>query len=106
MWAVQGDLMWNHWPIEVYTFVGWAQDEDINGSAPGTPAERWLYGGVEGVYHITPARVMGGTLQLCPGRFGQWDADQWLGGPDSGGRRLLADKNDFGEAGVRLRGLS
>jgi hypothetical protein len=53
--AVEGDATWNHWPFEVYSNVGYTQDSDENGSAPGTPAERWLYGTVEPVYHFTPA---------------------------------------------------
>ena len=53
--AVEGDVTWNHWPFEVYSNVGYTQDSDVNGSAPGTPAERWVYGTVEPVYHFTPA---------------------------------------------------
>jgi hypothetical protein len=53
--AVEGDVTWNHWPFEVYSNIGYTQDSDVNGSAPGTPAERWLYGTVEPVYHFTPA---------------------------------------------------
>jgi len=68
MWAVQGDLTWNHWPWEAYTFVGWTQDEDINGSAAGTPAERWLYGGVEGVWHLTSAVYLAARYSYGLGR--------------------------------------
>ena len=53
--AVKGNVTWNHWPFEVYSNVGYTQDSDENGSAPGTPAERWVYGTVEPVYHFTPA---------------------------------------------------
>ena len=54
--AVQGDITYQHWPWELYTFVGWTQDSNTNGDAgPGTPAERWLYGSAEAAYHITPA---------------------------------------------------
>ena len=53
--AVEGDATWNHWPFEVYSNVGYTQDSDTNGPTPGTPAERWLYGTFEPVYHFTPA---------------------------------------------------
>jgi hypothetical protein len=53
--AVEGDVTWNHWPFEVYSNIGYTQDSDENGSAPGSPAERWLYGTVGPVYHFTPA---------------------------------------------------
>jgi hypothetical protein len=52
--ALQGDLTWNHWPYEAYSNLGWTQDTDINGSAPGSPTESWYYGAAEGVYHLTP----------------------------------------------------
>jgi hypothetical protein len=52
--ALQGDLTWNRWPYEVYGNLGWTRDSDINGSAAGSPEERWYYGAVEGVYHLTP----------------------------------------------------
>lgn len=53
--AVQGDVTWNQWPIEVYANFGWTQDSDINGPKARTPSERWIYGSAEPVYHITPA---------------------------------------------------
>jgi hypothetical protein len=53
--AVEGDVTWNHWPFEIYSNVGYTQDSDTNGPTPGTPAERWLYGTFEPVYHFTPA---------------------------------------------------
>ncbi len=56
--AVEGDATWNHWPFEIYSNVGYTQDSDTNGPTPGTPAERWLYGTVEPVYHFTPAIYM------------------------------------------------
>ncbi len=52
--ALQADLTWNHWPYEAYGNIGWTQDTDTNGSAPGSPTESWYYGAAEGVYHLTP----------------------------------------------------
>lgn len=53
--AVQADATWNHWPFEIYSNVGYEQDTDTNGPTPGNPAERWVYGTVEPVFHFTPA---------------------------------------------------
>jgi len=68
--ATQGDVTWLHWPVELYSNIGWVQDANIgtNGApAPtvatqqhltptgSTPSERWIYGAFEPVYHITPA---------------------------------------------------
>jgi hypothetical protein len=63
--AVQGDVTWNHWPFEIYSNVGWVQDSDINGPAAGTPAERWIYGTFEPVYHITPALYVAGRYSIA-----------------------------------------
>ncbi|NNM89218.1 MAG: hypothetical protein HKL95_11965 [Phycisphaerae bacterium] len=53
--AVQGDITYESWPWESYSYVGWTQDTNANGQAPGSPSERWLYGSSNVVYHITPA---------------------------------------------------
>lgn len=63
--AVQGDVTWNHWPWEMYANLGWTQDSDMNGPAPGNPAERWLYGGIGPVYHITPAWYLAGRYSCA-----------------------------------------
>jgi hypothetical protein len=62
--AVEGDVTWNHWPCEIYSNLGYTQDSDSNGSAPGTPAERWIYGTFEPVYHITPALYLAGRYSF------------------------------------------
>lgn len=54
--AVQGDVTWLHWPIEVYGNVGYTQDANTSGAgAPAATPERWTYGTIEPVYHFTPA---------------------------------------------------
>jgi hypothetical protein len=63
--AVQGDLTWNCWPFEVYSNVGWVQDADINGPAAGSPAERWFYGAIEPVYHISPSLYLAGRYSCA-----------------------------------------
>lgn len=63
--AFQGDVTWNHWPFEVYGNLGYAEDTDINGQQTGSPDERWIYGGVEGVYHITPAAYLAARYSLA-----------------------------------------
>jgi hypothetical protein len=55
VFAVQGDITWNHWPWEIYTNVGWTRDADTNGPLAGSPSEEWLYTTIGPVYHITPA---------------------------------------------------
>lgn len=58
--AVQFDLTLpgNCW--ELYGYVGLVQDNDINGSGPGTPTESWVYYAGEGIYHITPRFYVAG----------------------------------------------
>ncbi len=63
--AVQGDVTWNHWPFEVYGNLGYVQDTDTNGKAPGAPAERWVYGGIEGVYHLSSALYVAGRYSVA-----------------------------------------
>ena len=55
--AYQTDLTWNHWPWEVYSFIGWTQDS--------TYGERWLYGSAEATYHITPALYLAGRYSYA-----------------------------------------
>ena len=75
--AFQGDLTWTPGPWEVYTNVGWVQDADPNGSDPGSPEERWVYGAVEGAYHFTP-RI------YAAARYSYAVADQVAGQPSGG----------------------
>jgi hypothetical protein len=63
--AVQADLMWNHWPFELYSNVGWVQDDDINGPAAGSPSERWAYGAIEPVYHLLPSFYLAGRYSFA-----------------------------------------
>lgn len=54
--AAQFDVTWkNESPLELYGHVGRTQDLDINGSAAGTPEEKWLYYAGDVVYRFTPA---------------------------------------------------
>jgi hypothetical protein len=62
--AVEADATWNHWPFEIYSNVGYTQDSDTNGPTAGSPAERWLYGTFEPVYHITPALYVAGRYSF------------------------------------------
>ena len=64
--ALQADLTWCREAWEVYGHCGWYQDADMNGIAPGTPNQSWLYYAGEGVYRFTPrmyaaARYSGAT---------------------------------------------
>ncbi len=52
--AYQADITWEHWPWEVYSFVGWTGDSAYD--------ERWLYGSAESVYHINSALYLAGRF--------------------------------------------
>ena len=54
--AAQFDVTFdNGSPLELYGHYGVTQDKDINGSAAGTPEEKWRYVAGDVVYRITPA---------------------------------------------------
>lgn len=54
--AAQVDVTFNNGsPLELYGHYGMTQDLDINGSAAGTPEEKWSYYAGDVVYRITPA---------------------------------------------------
>src|SRR5687767_9744512 len=54
--AAQFDVTFNNGsPLELYGHYGITQDKDINGSAAGTPAEKWTYYAADAKYEITPA---------------------------------------------------
>ena len=60
-------------PIKFYGHVGRTQDQDINGSAAGTPQESWDYYTGDVVYKITPAlyaaaRYSGAVTDTLTGR--------------------------------------
>ncbi|MFL6247765.1 MAG: hypothetical protein ACJ74H_17205 [Thermoanaerobaculia bacterium] len=73
--AAQFDLTYDDAssPIKLYGHVGRTQDQDINGSAVGTPEESWNYFAGDVVYKITPAlyaaaRYSGATTDMLNGR--------------------------------------
>ena len=54
--AAQFDVTFdNGSPIKLYGHYGRTQDLDINGTAAGTPAEKWTYYAADAKYEITPA---------------------------------------------------
>jgi predicted porin len=54
--AAQFDVTFNNGsPIELYGHYGITQDKDINGTAAGTPEEKWNYFAGDVVYRFTPA---------------------------------------------------
>ncbi len=57
MQAYQMDITWNHWPWEMYSFVGWTGDSAYR--------ERWLYGSAEAVYHINAALYLAGRFSYA-----------------------------------------
>lgn len=54
--AAQFDVTFdNGSPVKLYGHYGMTQDLDINGSAVGTPEEKWSYYAADAKYEITPA---------------------------------------------------
>ncbi|HKR62282.1 MAG TPA: hypothetical protein VJZ00_01020 [Thermoanaerobaculia bacterium] len=54
--AAQFDVAFdNKSKIKLYGHYGITQDSDINGSAAGTPEEKWNYYAADAVYNVTPA---------------------------------------------------
>ena len=69
--AYQTDLTWNHWPWEVYSFLGWTQD--------ATYDERWLYGSAEATYHLNPALYLAGRFSYAvAGAVNGVDTNGWV----------------------------
>lgn len=76
--AYQTDLTWNHWPWEVYSFLGWTQDSSYG--------ERWLYGSAEATYHITPALYLAGRYSYAlAGAVNGLDSSGWVDRVQIGG---------------------
>lgn len=71
--AAQFDVTWdNGSPLKLYGHYGLTQDKDINGSAAGTPEEKWNYYAAGVKYEITPAlyaaaRYSGATTSMLAG---------------------------------------
>ncbi|MFP5246711.1 MAG: hypothetical protein ACLGH0_08450, partial [Thermoanaerobaculia bacterium] len=54
--AAQFDVTFdNGSPIKLYGHYGRTQDLDINGTAAGTPEEKWTYYAADAKYNFTPA---------------------------------------------------
>src|SRR6185295_10082589 len=52
--AAQFDVTFdNKSKVKLYGHYGITQDTDINGSAPGTPEEKWNYYAADAVYNLT-----------------------------------------------------
>ncbi len=77
--AAQFDMTWdNDSPLSLYGHYGITQDKDINGTAAGTPEEKWAYYAAEAKYKITPALY-------AAARYSAANTSQ-LNGQDSDGR--------------------
>jgi predicted porin len=54
--ATQFDVTFdNKSKVKLYGHYGIAQDKDINGTAAGTPEEKWTYYAADATYNLTPA---------------------------------------------------
>jgi hypothetical protein len=73
--AAQFDVTFdNGSPLKLYGHFGRTQDLDINGSAAGTPEEKWSYYAADATYNFTPAiygavRYSGATTSLLNGQL-------------------------------------
>lgn len=63
--ALQGDVTWSPGPFEFYGHLGWMEDADPNGSAPGKPTERWIYGAAEAAYFFTARTWVAGRYSFA-----------------------------------------
>lgn len=87
--AAQFDLTFDKsgFPIKLYGHYGRTQDLDINGTAAGTPAEKWTYYAADAVYNLTPtiyaaARYSAAQPEMLAGKAsnGKVDRIQFGGG--------------------------
>ncbi len=79
VFAAQGDITYEKWPWESYSYVGWTQDSQANQTGIGTPAERWLYGSSNIVYHITPALYLAAQYSYAfAGAVNGVDTNGWV----------------------------
>jgi len=65
VWAYQFDGFYNMKPVKIFGMVGFTQDIDINGSAPGSPDEAWSYYGGDITYYIFPALYVAGRYSAA-----------------------------------------
>jgi len=63
--AFQVDATWSPGPWEFYGNLGWVEDADPNGSLPGKPTERWMYGALETVYFFNPRTYAAGRYSAA-----------------------------------------
>lgn len=79
-------------PIKLYAHYGRTRDDDINGSAAGTPVESWNYYAGDVVYEITPAlyaaaRYSQATTDMLTGRVTNGKVNRVQAGAASGSRK-------------------
>ncbi len=79
VFATQGDITYERWPFESYSYVGWTQDNDANRSGIGTPRESWLYGSSNLVYHINPSLYLAAQYSYAfAGSVNGVDTNGWV----------------------------
>ncbi len=79
VFATQGDITYEQWPFESYSYVGWTQDGEANQTGVGTPAQRWLYGSSNVVYHINPALYLAAQYSYAfAGSVNGVDTNGWV----------------------------
>jgi Skp family chaperone for outer membrane proteins len=79
VFAAQGDITYEKWPFESYSYVGWTQDNHANRTGIGTPRESWLYGSSNLVYHITPSLYLAAQYSYAfAGAVNGVDTNGWV----------------------------
>ncbi len=80
VFAAQGDITYENWPFESYSYVGWTRDGQANLTGVGTPTESWLYGSSNLVYHINPALYLAAQYSYAfAGSVSGVDSNGWVG---------------------------
>jgi predicted porin len=80
--AAQFDLTWDsNLPIKLYGHYGITEDQDLNGSLPGAPEEKWAYYAGDLVYKFTPsiyaaARYSAAQADMLTGRASEAKVDR------------------------------
>lgn len=80
--AAQFDITWDsNLPIKLYGHYGITEDQDLNGSLPGAPEEKWAYYAGDLVYKFTPtiyaaARYSAARAEMLTGRTSEAKVDR------------------------------
>lgn len=85
-------------PLKLYGHYGRTQDLDINGSAAGTPEEKWTYYAADAVYDLTStiyaaARYSAATPEMLAGKASEGKVDRIQIGGGSASARTCCSRS-------------